>query len=147
MDAIPKIVSIFGLSWFSFWPAMPAGIALGLNPLVVIAVTTISYISGVALVLLPGERFRAWIQRRYGRKAVQKNDEESLTRRMWRRYGVIGFGIIAPMTVGAQIGAMIGLALNVPRGRLLVWMSIGALLWSILLTIAVLLGVMGANSL
>jgi hypothetical protein len=66
---------------------------------------------------------------------------------MWRRYGVIGFGIIAPMTVGAQIGAMIGLALNVPRGRLLVWMSIGALLWSVLLTVAVLLGVTGANSL
>jgi hypothetical protein len=147
MDAIPKIVGIFGLSWFSFWPAMPAGIALGLNPVVVIGVTTISYISGVALVLLPGERLRAWIQRRYGRKAVQKSEEESLTRRMWRRYGVVGFGIIAPMTVGAQIGAMIGLALNVPGRRLLIWMSIGALLWSILLTVAVLLGVMGANSL
>jgi hypothetical protein len=66
---------------------------------------------------------------------------------MWRRYGVVGFGIIAPMTVGAQIGAMIGLALNVPGRRLLIWMSIGALLWSILLTVAVLLGVMGANSL
>jgi hypothetical protein len=147
MDAIPKIVGIFVLSWFSFWPAMPAGIALGLNPVVVIGVTTISYISGVALILLPGERLRAWIQRRYGRKAVQKSEEESLTRRMWRRYGVVGFGIIAPMTVGAQIGAMIGLALNVPGRRLLIWMSIGALLWSILLTAAVLLGVMGANSL
>jgi uncharacterized membrane protein YjjB (DUF3815 family) len=51
------------------------------------------------------------------------------------------------MTVGAQIGAVLGLSSNTKPRRLLIWMALGALGWSVLLTTAVLLGVMGAKSL
>ena len=59
---------------------------------------------------------------------------------------MIGLGLAAPMTVGAQIGAAIGLALNAPPRRLFLWMAIGALLWSITLTTLVSLGVLGVQS-
>lgn len=139
---IGKVAGIFGLSWFSFWPALPAGLALGLNPIVVIATVTISYISGVLIVLLPGKRIRDWVQKRFGRQMdAQTENEDSFVRRMWERYGVIGFGLTSPMTVGAQLGALVGIAFNIPRRRLLLWMSLGALGWAIVLTLLALVGI------
>jgi hypothetical protein len=143
---IPAAASIFALAWFSFWPSMPAGIALGLHPLLVIVVTTLSYVSGVVIVLLPGERVRVWVERRFRRKSDDGTAEpapDTRLRRIWARYGTAGFGLLAPMTVGAQIGAILGLALDIPPRRLFVWMTIGALAWSILLT-AVALGLFDA---
>ncbi|MCA9896050.1 MAG: hypothetical protein KC615_23860, partial [Anaerolineae bacterium] len=108
---LPAIAGIFALAFFYFWSAIPAGLALGLSPLLVIAVTTISYVAGVAIVLLPGERIRAWVMRRWGRKS---DDEQPNGRmqRIWDRYGVVGLGLLAPMTLGAQLGAILGITLN-----------------------------------
>ena len=146
LTALPKILSIFTLAFFSFWPAIPAGLALGLSPVVVVLTTTVSYVCGVALVLLPGERVRQWLLQRYQQRVAQASQDTGLFRRIWDRYGLIGLGLLGPMTVGAQIGAALGLTLNAAPRRLFVWMSIGALAWSILLTIAVLLGLLGVQT-
>ncbi len=135
---LPKIVSVFALAFFSFWPAIPAGLALGLAPAVVIATTTLSYICGAALVLLPGERVRRIILTRLERRAAQ--GPPGVLRRAWARWGVIGLGLLGPMTVGAQMGAALGLALNVSTRPLFMWMFWGALAWSVLITLAVVLG-------
>lgn len=145
--ALPKIVSIFSLAFFSFWPAMPAGIALGLHPLVVIATTTLSYASGALLMLLLGDRLRAAWRRFRGRDAEPAETPlpapDTLLRRAWRRFGAAGLGLLAPMTVGSQTGALVGMALNIRRWVILVWMVLGALVWSILLTIGALAGLVG----
>lgn len=140
----PRIVSVFALAFFSFWPAIPAGLALGLAPPLVIATTTLSYVCGVALVLLPGERLRAWVLRRFNRQAVDA--PPGVLGRVWARWGVIGLGLLGPMTVGAQLGAGLGLALRAKPRVLFVWMALGALAWSTLLTLAVTLGVLGARA-
>ncbi len=141
---LPKIFSVFTLAFFTFWPAIPAGLALGLEPLVVVVTTTLSYVCGVALVLLPGERVRAWVLRRFRPRAG--SHPPGILSRAWARYGVIGLGMLGPMTVGAQIGAALGLSLNAAPRALLVWMSLGALAWSVLLTLAVTLGILGAQA-
>lgn len=140
--ALPKVISIFAVAFFTFWPAIPAGLALGLSPAVVIATTTFSYICGVGLVLMPGERVRAWVTKRWN----HKTSSPGFFQRIWSRYGVIGLGLLAPMTVGAQIGAALGLSSNTAPRRLFIWMALGALGWSMLLTAAVLLGVLGAQT-
>ena len=144
-QALPEVISVFALAFFSFWPAVPAGLALGLEPLIVILTTTISYICGVALVLLPGERVRSWLLRRLNRRGAA-DSPPGILRRAWERYGVIGLGLLGPITVGAQIGAALGLSLNAAPRALFLWMSVGALVWSILLTLAVMLGVLGAQA-
>ncbi len=141
---LPKLLSIFALAFFYFWPAIPAGLALGLPPLLVIITTSLSYACGVAVVTLLGERVRGWVMRRLGRKADTNPD--SLIRRIWKKYGLIGLGLLAPMTVGAQIGAAVGLALNGQPRRLFVALSLGGLVWSIALTAAVSLGILGVNA-
>lgn len=142
---LPAIAGIFGLAFFYFWSAIPAGLALGLSPGVIITVTTLSYVAGVAIVLLPGERIRAWVMRRWGRKSA---DEQSNGRmqRIWEKYGIVGLGLLAPMTLGAQLGAILGITLNADPRRLFLWLSLGGLVWSVALTVLVSLGVLGAQA-
>ena len=140
---LPKIISIFGLAWLYFWPSIPAGLALGLSPLVVIITTALSYASGAAVITLLGGSLRAWIMKRIGNRASVNPGSRLYT--IWERFGMIGLGLAAPMTVGAQIGAAIGMALNAPPRRLFLWMALGGLLWSIVLTALVSLGVLGVQ--
>ena len=142
--SIPAIISTFALAFFYFWPAMPSGLALGLDPLVVILTTSLSYIAGVALVLLLGKPVQEWLSRRFNKTVSNPN---SLLRRTWNRFGIIGLGLLAPITIGAQIGAVIGLALNAPPRKLFLSMAVGAVLWSIALTLAVQFGLVGVRSL
>lgn len=135
---LPRVAGIFALAWFAFWPAIPAGLALGLPHWVVILTTTVSYISGVVVVALVGGRIQTWAIRRLGTRGVMRPD--SKLGRIWRQYGLPGLGLIAPVTLGAQVGAALGLTLNAEPRRLCLWMSIGGLAWSVVLTVGVLLG-------
>ncbi len=133
------VISVFGLAFLYFWAAIPAGLAQGLSPLVVGATAAISYACGVALVVIAGEPVRNWIMKRFGGKGSSNPD--STIRKIWDRYGLIGLALIAPMTTGAQIGAIIGMSLNAPPRRLFVLMSLGGLLWAVVLTAAFALGI------
>jgi hypothetical protein len=140
---LPAIASTFALAFFSFWAAIPAGLALGLSPVAVIVTTSISYASGVVLIALVGGKIRDWVIQRMSKKGDP--EPAGWLRRVWDRFGMIGLGLAAPLTVGAQIGAAIGLALGAPPRRLTLAMSLGALAWSIGLTAGVSLGVMAVN--
>ncbi len=145
---LPAMGGIFGLAFFSFWSAIPAGLVLGLSPLVIIAVTTLSYLTGILVVLLPGERIRAWVIKRWGSEDRQSSlDANSRLYRIWQRFGVVGFGLLAPMTLGAQLGTIVGLSLNIQPRRLFLWMAIGAVSWSVVLTLLISLGVLSVQSL
>lgn len=138
---IAKSVSVFGWAWFSFWTAIPTGLALGLHPIIVITITSSSYISGIVMVLLPAKSVRDWVSRRIGKNLDNSTHDDRFYMRMWERYGVIGFGLIAPMAVGAQLGVMIGVALNISRRQLMLWMTIGVISWSVGLTLLTVTGV------
>ena len=141
---LPKVISIFAMAFFYFWAAIPAGLALGLPPVLVIITTSLSYACGAAVVTLLGERVREWVMRRLGRKADVNPD--SLIRRIWDKYGLVGLGLLAPVTVGAQIGAALGLAMNGQPRRLFLALALGGLAWSIALTIAISLGILGVTA-
>jgi hypothetical protein len=111
---------------------------------VVIITTSLSYACGAAVVTLLGERVRDWVMRRLGRKADVNPD--SLIRRIWDKYGLVGLGLLAPVAVGAQIGAALGLAMNGQPRRLFLALALGGLAWSIALTIAISLGILGVTA-
>ncbi len=140
------LLSVFGIAFVSLWAAIPAGLALGLGPVAVAATTALSYACGVGLVVLLGKPLRDRIMKRFGGK-LNSTNQDTFIHRTWRRFGIIGLALLAPMTTGAQVGAALGLSLGVPPRRLWIAMSLGAVLWAALLTTAVVLGVLGARSL
>ncbi len=143
-EVLPKIITIFGMGFVFFWLAIVTGLAMGLSPVVVIITLSLSYILGVALVTMLGGGVRTWIMKRLGKRTTLKTD--SFMGRIWESYGVIGLGLAAPMTTGSMLGAAIGVAMNAQPRNLFAWMSIGAVLWSIILTVLVTMGVLGAQS-
>ena len=143
LASLALVATIFGWSFFSFWSAIPAGIALGVTPIVVILTVTISYGCGAALVVLAGTPLRERIKRRMeNRSDKTSDDEEAKPNRMltmvltaWERYGLIGLAILAPMTVGSQAGAVIGLGFGETPRRLVIALTLGAGVWAVIITL------------
>lgn len=132
-----ELIGIFGLAFFYFWPSIPAGLALGLPAPLVIAASSLSYACGAAVVALAGGPLRRRVLRRINRPSTLNPD--SLIGRIWSRFGLIGLGLAAPMTIGSQAGAALGVALDSPPRLVFIWLAMGGLLWSILLTLGVVL--------
>ena len=100
---------------------------------------------GALATALVGERVRSWLVRRHSGKGETR--PHGLVFRIWERYGVIGLGLLAPPLTGAPLGVALGLTLGAPVGRLLLWMSLGIVLWSIPLTLVGALGIEGIKAL
>jgi hypothetical protein len=143
MDAL-SLLTIFGLGAIQLWVAVPAGLALRLPPVVIVATTTLGAILGVLVVGVAGGRIGTPLLRRFrwagGERPAGRID------RVWARYGVVGLGLLSPLLVGAPIGTAVGLTLGAPAGRLLFWMSVGAALCSAGLTLACTAGLAGLHA-
>jgi uncharacterized membrane protein len=137
-DLLLRLGSVWALAFFSFWSAIPVGIALGIAPAVAGAAAWSSYAAGVLLVVVLGEPLRARLLKRFSKAGASQVD--SPIRRTWDRYGLIGLCLLAPVTTGAQIGAIVALALGARPRRLLIGMVIGAALWATAITLALALG-------
>ncbi|TFG77322.1 MAG: small multi-drug export protein [Chrysiogenales bacterium] len=134
-----KLLTIFALGVAELWAAAPTGAVMGLDPVLVCIVAAFGAVSGGTVVLLLGERVKAWLERR--RKREKLEERRGLLFRVWLRYGVIGWGLLAPLLVGSPLGAAFGLVLGAPPRRLLPWLAAGSLLWSVVFSILTALGV------
>ena len=132
-----QLLGVFALSVVELWAAVPAGVALGLPPILVWAATLMGSAVCVVVVVVAGERVRAWLVSRLGRGRAR---EGGPLRTIWERYGVIGWGLLGPLVLGAPLSAAVGVGLGAPRDRLLVWLGAGVLLWTTVLTAAAVFG-------
>jgi hypothetical protein len=138
VDTLLQLLGVFALSVVELWAAVPAGVALGLPPVFVWLATVTGATAGVVIVVLAGERLRTWLVERFGRGRVR---EGGRLRSIWERYGVIGWGLLGPLLLGAPLSAAVGVGLGAPRRRLLVWLGAGVVLWTTVLTVAAIFGV------
>jgi hypothetical protein len=144
VEILLKVLAVLGLGAVELWTAIPAGLALDLHPLLIGIVSAAGAILGVIVILVLGEGVRSWLLRRRG--GGEKRQHGRIYR-IWIRYGVAGLGLLAPLLTGAPLGTALGMALGAPAGRLLLWMSLGIVAWSALLTTAGALGLAGIESL
>ena len=141
MPMIVKLLTVFGVAVVELWAAIPAGFALGLPPWLIAAASTLGAAFGALMVLVLGENVRNWILKL--RHKESKDEEPGYLYRIWMRFGVIGLGLLAPLLVGAPLGAAIGIALGAPAKRLMLWIIVGIIGWAVLLTTAGVLGLAG----
>lgn len=130
MEVLIKFITVAGLGILELWVAIPAGTALKLHPLLNGIASALGSIIAAVLIVFFGGRLRAWLLRK------KEKDEKNQGRiyKVWEKYGVIGLGMLSPLITGAPLGAAVGIALGAPPRRLIVWMSIGIVIWTILLT-------------
>ena len=122
-----KWLIVFALGVAELWAAAPAGMVFGLNPLLVFLVASAGAVAGGGFILILGEKVRRWVRNRY---PPPEERPDKLIFRIWKRWGVIGWGIFAPLLVGSPLGAAFGMLLGAPVRRLMIWLMLGSVLWS-----------------
>ena len=136
--------------------AAPVGLALRLPPwATVLAVSAGAWASFVIALFamewvrrLPKFRYRPrflrytltarYLRRRRERRADPERQAARLekARRMLTRFGPAGFGLVGPALFGTWVSAVLGSALGLARQRLLLWLVVGATVWSAILVLA-----------
>ena len=130
MELVIKFITVTGLGIIELWAAIPFGTALKLHPLLNGLASGLGAIIGALLVIMIGDRLRNWLLSR----REKKQKDKGRIYRIWDKYGVIGLGMLSPLLTGAPLGAAIGISLGAAPKRLLFWMSIGIVVWTIILT-------------
>jgi len=144
MNTISAILLVFGISFLELWAGIPVGLALKLNPFIIGAVSAMGAIFAAFLVCIIGEGIREkFVKWRY---RDEKNLKNGRYYKIWNKYGIVGLGLLSPLLFGAPLGAALGIASGAEKKPLLIWMSIGIILWSIILTLAGYLGIMTFES-
>ena len=135
---VMELLTVVGMGAVELWAAIPAGFALGLHPAATGIAAAIGAMIGTLVVVMLGARLRTWLVGKHSGR--HRDTDHGHIYRIWTRYGVVGLGLLAPLLTGAALGTALGMALGARTGRLLLWMSIGIILWSGGLTLAIALG-------
>ena len=134
---------VFGTAILELWAAIPAGFAINVDPLSIVILSSLGAFSGSLLVMLLGTGLQKLILKGHR----QAEGREMKLAKIWRKYGVVGLGLLAPLLTGAPIGIAIGLAFKAGKGRLLLFTAIGIVFWSTAITLAGYFGLETAKSL
>ncbi|GAB6931859.1 small multi-drug export protein [Calditerricola satsumensis] len=144
MELLIRFLTVVGIGAVELWAAIPAGLAFRLPPVLTGIASALGAIGGAILVIVLGDRARTWILNIRGGKGSRKKN--GVLYRIWNRYGVIGLGLLAPLITGAPLGAAIGITLGASPRQLFLWISLGIVVWTIILTVLAVLGVMGIEA-
>ncbi len=99
------------------------------------AVSIASAVVGVTLVVAGGERLQGRVYR--SRRLAKRRER---IERVWKRDGIPGVALQAPLLTGPLLATVLTLGLGAPPRPLLAWMIASIVLWGVSLTGAAALG-------
>lgn len=118
-----KILTVAGLATFEIYAAIPTGFAMNLNAWVIFIATLAGGLTGVFVAAFLGDKIRSFIQRY--RKPKAAKPRTGFIYKIWDRFGVIGLGLLGTFTVGAPASIAVGVGLNVPLKKMILWCCLG----------------------
>ena len=136
MGLLLRVVSTAAAGALDVWVGIFTGVALGLHPVLSGIISVVSALVGVTLVVLAGERLQGRIYR--SRRLARRRER---IERVWKRYGIPGVALQAPLLTGPLLATVLALGLGAPPRPLLGWMIASIVLWGVVLTGAAALGV------
>ena len=135
MGLLPKLLSTAAAGALDVWVGIVTGLALGLSPALSGAVSIASAVVGVTLLVAAGERLQGRIYR--SRRLAGRRER---IERVWKRYGIPGVALQAPLLTGPLLATVLALGLGAPPRPLLGWMIASIVLWGAAITGAAALG-------
>ena len=130
-----KLLSTAALGALDVWVGIFAGVALGISPALSGAVSIGSAAAGVTLVVVAGGRLQHLVYRSHWLAERRERVE-----RAWKRYGIPGLALQAPLLTGPLLATVLALSLGALPRPLLYWMLASIVLWGAVLTGAAALG-------
>ena len=135
MNQVLKLFSTAAAGALDVWVGIITGVAVGLSPALSGAVSIASALAGVTLVVAVGGRLQQLI---YRSRQLAKRRER--VERVWKRYGIPGLALQAPLLTGPILATLLALTLGAPTRPLLLWMLASVVFWGVVLTGGVALG-------
>jgi Ca2+/H+ antiporter, TMEM165/GDT1 family len=117
---------------------VPPSIAAGLHPVGVGVAAFLGNAGALAVVVSFADHLAAWLQRRRGSAPPSKRRQR--VQRVAARWGLPGVALLAPLTIGTHLAALVAVALRLPRAAVLAWMVGGLAAWTVAITGASALG-------
>ncbi len=109
MNQLLKLLSTAAAGALDVWVGIITGVALGLSPALSGAVSIASALAGVTLVVAAGGRLGHLIYR--SRRLAKRRER---IERVWKRYGIPGVALQAPLLTGPLLATLLALALGAP---------------------------------
>ena len=132
------LFTAFSLGFLYFISAIPASTMAGAPLWAAAAMAWFGYSIGGALIICLGAPLRAWFFKKTKLSLVPNS--KKIFWKIWKRYGVLGVGLIAPVTIGPQVAALLLLALGESPKRILASITLGALPWVLVFSLVIKLG-------
>ena len=132
---ILKILTVAGLATFEIYAAIPAGFAMGLSAWVIFFASVAGGITGVFVAAFLGDKIRNFVAK-YRKPKVKEIKTDTLAHRIWNKFGIIGLGFFGTFTVGAPVSIAVGIGLNAPLHKLVIWCCVGVVTRCIVFTLA-----------
>jgi len=126
---LSAIAGTFSLGFFYFVGAIPGGMAAGLSIPLASLVAWCGYAAGAGVMLLLSAPARDWIARKLRIPLVR--DPQKWIWRAWDKFGLVGLGLVAPITIGPQAGCLLALAVGEKRWAAFLSLSLGVIPWCI----------------
>ena len=135
MGLLSKLLSTAATGALDVWVGIIAGMALGLPPVLSGAASIAGAVVGVTLVVVGGGRLQRLV---YRNRRLARHRER--IERVWKRYGIPGVALQAPLLTGPLLATILALGLGAPPPLLLRWMLASVVFWGAALTGAAALG-------
>lgn len=127
--SIGAVAAVFGLGFFYLVGAVPAGVAAGLSVWMAAFIAWCGYASGAAVMTLVGKPVRDWVARKL--RIPVTHDPSKLIWKAWSKFGLVGLGLIAPVTIGPQAGCILAMALGEKPWKAALALSLGVVPWCV----------------
>lgn len=138
-DGIWQYIALFLISILPFLDVfyiIPVGIVFGMSP---IAVGIIAFIGNFLMVIVFAIFFKQiseWRKKRREKKGkLQPSKRETRARQIWEKYGLPVFALLSPAILGTDIAALMALLLGSSRVKVISWIGISLVIWSIVMTV------------
>ena len=132
------LLTAFSLGFFYFISAIPVAVVAGAPLWAAAVMAWFGYSAGGALMIVLGAPLRAWLLKKMN-LSLEPNPQKFFWK-IWQRYGLWGVGLIAPVTIGPQVAALLLLALGEAPKKILGSIAFGALPWTVGFVVAIKFG-------
>ncbi len=129
-----KYLSVYFLSMTKFMIGPPIGVATGLPAGWIVVISVLGMMTSVLIFSLIGERtgypmITRMINHIRSKKAINKHFNY-----LWNRFGIAGITFLTPIFFTPIIGTILVTAMGSPRRKVIIYMLVSAIFWSITLS-------------
>lgn len=129
--------------WIEVLLAVPAGLAMGLQPALVAVIVLVGNTAPVFLIVSGYHYWQTWKSSRQNSNSDLTDKRRQRAQVIWDKYGLPGLALLGPLLTDIHLATMIALVLQPEKSRALFWMNASLVAWTLGLTLAFFYGFKG----